>query len=181
MQTLLLARHATPDRTRREIPYDQPPGPPLTPEGESEAAALGAFLLQQGVNLILCSPFERCRRTGEIAAGICGADLEFVDALSEKAQDETHGEVQARVRLVLERAVSLLDTGQTVSLLTHGSPVWQLLILLGLPAEEALRWNTYESGNPLPPAGAWLATRAHPQQPWALELAFTPLRMPVSA
>ena len=56
---LYLARHATPDWNMRDIRYDIPPGPPLVPQGEAEAAQLGEFLRQAGVVQIYVSPLVR--------------------------------------------------------------------------------------------------------------------------
>ena len=46
-QQIYLIRHATPDWTRKDIPYHLPPGPPLIEQGLAEAQALAAFLLSE--------------------------------------------------------------------------------------------------------------------------------------
>ena len=71
---IYIARHATPDWHRTDIPYDIAPGPPLTPQGEREAIALGEFLHSRSVQKIYASPLERAHQTGLLAAQIM--DLE---------------------------------------------------------------------------------------------------------
>jgi broad specificity phosphatase PhoE len=78
--TLYLARHATPDRSRYDLPYHIPPGPGLTEKGRQEAAELGQFLRQEGVRHILASPLERTWRTALIgAAGSAGIEPAVVE------------------------------------------------------------------------------------------------------
>ncbi len=67
---VFLARHGTPDWNMTSIRYDIPPGPPLVPQGEEEAAKLGKFLKSQNVQLVYASPLVRARRT----ARDCGRD-----------------------------------------------------------------------------------------------------------
>ena len=62
---IYLARHATPDWSRTDLPYHLLPGPPLVPQGEAEAAELGRFLREAGVSRLYTSPLERARRTAE--------------------------------------------------------------------------------------------------------------------
>ena len=76
---VILARHATPDWNRRDIPYDIPPGPELTPAGEREALALGEFLRAQGATRVYHSPLERTLRTASLAASVCGADTQIAE------------------------------------------------------------------------------------------------------
>ncbi len=79
MQTIYLARHASPDWNRKDIPYHIPPGPPLTPQGRLEAAALGAFLRPAGVSTIASSPLERCQHTAQIVGAALGLPVEVDD------------------------------------------------------------------------------------------------------
>ena len=65
--TIYLIRHATPDWSRTDLVYHLPPGPPLTAQGEAEAAKLGDFLRDMDVRHIFTSPLVRCLRTAEIA------------------------------------------------------------------------------------------------------------------
>ena len=63
---IFLVRHASPDWTRTDIPYDIPPGPPLSPKGEKEAAALAEYLKSEGVVKLYYSPFERSASTAKM-------------------------------------------------------------------------------------------------------------------
>src|SRR5512139_431240 len=90
---VFLARHGTPDWNMTSIRYDIPPGPPLVPQGEEEAAKLGKFLKSQNVQLVYASPLVRARRTAEIAAEIAGAQIEVVDAVAEYRREENDAQV----------------------------------------------------------------------------------------
>lgn len=70
-----VARHATPDRSRYDIPYNLPPGPDLTERGRQEAAELGAYLRRVGVLRAWTSPFQRAFSTAMIAMTINAAEL----------------------------------------------------------------------------------------------------------
>ena len=69
---IFLVRHASPDWTRTDIPYDIPPGPPLSPKGEKEAAALAEYLKSEGVVKLYYSPFERSASTAKIVSAANG-------------------------------------------------------------------------------------------------------------
>lgn len=66
---VFLARHGTPDWNMPGIRYDIPPGPPLVPQGEEEAAKLASPLLATkctvGIrqSVVLCPAHSRdcCR------------------------------------------------------------------------------------------------------------------------
>ena len=101
---VFLARHATPDWSRRDIRYDIPPGPPLTPQGEDEARQLGDYLRAQGVVKLYASPLERTRRTAELAGQIAGAPVLEALELAEWRRDEDEPTVLSRVRDLWQRA-----------------------------------------------------------------------------
>jgi broad specificity phosphatase PhoE len=181
---VFLARHATPDWSRRDIPYDLPPGPPLTAQGEEEARKLGAFLREQGVMTLYASPLERTRRTAELAAEVCGATVVEEHAIAEWRRDEDEATVLARIRPFWERACTESQASGPVALVTHGGCVLALLNHLQVPAGEINHYrNQCDHRNPLPPAAAWLTTRraggasfdAGLGAPaWDVRLAFTP-------
>jgi 2,3-bisphosphoglycerate-dependent phosphoglycerate mutase len=98
--TLYLARHATPDRSRYDLPYHTPPGPQLTEKGRDEAAQMGRFLRQVGVRHILASPLERAWRTAVIAAAPPGEPPSVALA-------ETQPEAADRAALAVEGQVLL--------------------------------------------------------------------------
>ena len=173
--TLYLIRHATPDWSRTDLVYHLPPGPPLTPQGEDEAAQLGAFLRQASVRHIFASPLERCQRTAQIAAGEAEASFHEDPSLTEWRPEEKEAEVRERVWPTWERAASVSLQAGPVAFITHGGPIALLLKELGLDGLVLEHYRKlFDRHNPLPPAGAWKATRPSSDSPWELSLAFTP-------
>lgn len=175
MQTLYLIRHATPDWSRKDIPYELPPGPPLTDLGLSEAEALGHFLSERQSGPWFSSPLERCLRTAEIASRRFGSPtIQVSDELAEIRPGEPEMEVRQRLSGALDTALAAADGGNVPLLFTHGGPVALLLEKLGMDPWEVNRQRIYDRGNPLPPAGVWQAQRESQAAPWQLELVFRP-------
>jgi broad specificity phosphatase PhoE len=173
--SLYLVRHATPDWSRTDLPYHLPPGPPLTPQGEREAALLGEFLRDMGVRQLHHSPLERCARTALIAAEVAGASLTLDNRLAEIRPEEKPANILARVWPVWLEASQAAVAGEPLALVTHGGPINLLLGELGVSAKDLTAYqNRFDRRNPLPPAGAWRALRPTPEGPWSLDLAFTP-------
>jgi broad specificity phosphatase PhoE len=176
--TLYLARHATPDRSRLDIPYHIPPGPELTEQGRNEAAELGAFFSRLGVIHVLASPLVRAWNTGKIASDIAGATIELNRDIAEWRPEETEKMVQDRMRRAFVYAAYLSQEQMApVALVTHGSPVLTMLKILGLPKEISDRCRIYDSRNLIPMGGAWLARKKNALD---LRLAFVPdgMRLP---
>jgi broad specificity phosphatase PhoE len=173
--TIYLIRHATPDWSRTDLIYHLPPGPPLTSQGEAEAAKLGDFLRDMDVRCILTSPLVRCRRTAEIAAMAAGLTPAEDTRLAEWRPEEKPADVRARVWPIWVHAGELCLEMGPVALITHGGPIGLLLTELGLDPKQLAHYQaTFDRRNALPPAGAWRALRPSPDAPWALDLAFTP-------
>src|SRR5436309_8776069 len=125
--TIYLIRHATPDWSRTDLVYHLPPGPPLTAQGEAEAAKLGDFLRDMDVKHIFSSPLVRCWRTAEIAGAAVGLTPQEDARLAELRPNEKPAEVLARLWPALVHAGELcLDSG-AVALVTHGGAVSLLL------------------------------------------------------
>lgn len=172
---IYLVRHATPDWSRTDIRYDIPPGPPLTAQGEAEAANLGEFLRTVGIKRIYASPLERTRRTAEIAGGIVGVAPIEEEAIAEWRRGESETEVAARFNGLWEKICSESAAIGPIALVTHGGPVKAMLLSLGLPQTTVDEYcRKFDRGNPLPPAGVWLATGCATETPWDLELIWTP-------
>ncbi len=170
-----LARHATPDRNRKEIPYDIPPGPPLTAVGEREALALGEYMQAEGIVRIYHSPLERTKRTATLAASVCGAELLESYAIAEWRRDENEAAVLARVLKLYEHVTRESVQIGPVALVTHGGCVLAMLSHLGVVDAEINHYRgQFDHRNPLPPAAAWLAKRPHEAQAWDVRLAFAP-------
>ncbi len=158
--TVFLARHATPERARPDLPYHIPPGPALTERGLQEAAELGAFLRDAGVARMFASPLERAWRTATIASEITQASLELDTDLAEWRPDEVEKKVTERIWRSFERAARLSAETGPVTIVTHGGPVMLLLKALGLPDTIVQRYRVFDSRNPIPMAGAWRIERA---------------------
>jgi broad specificity phosphatase PhoE len=180
MQTIYLARHAAPDRFKPGFIYHRLPGPPLTETGLQEAEALGAYLRSCGAGRIYASPFERCQQTARTAADIAGIPWETDDTLGEVQPNDKSENTLERVRPAFDRILTAHRNGSPPVLVTHGGVIGVLLGYLGVDAE-TLKGYQFDYGNPLPPAGVWLARRLEDDQPWDLHLAFQPESAPVSA
>lgn len=176
MQTIYLARHATPDWTRTDIPYFTPPGPPLNAQGELEAAALGAFLRSAGIGAIASSPLERCQRTAAIVGNVLGLPFQIDEALAEWQPREQAALVGARMQRAFYGAwEDMANNGhQAVLLLTHGGPIMELLRQLGMDAQVVEQLRIYDHQNVAPPAGLWQVNRSPDAATWHMHLAFMP-------
>jgi broad specificity phosphatase PhoE len=173
--TVFLVRHATPDWSRTDIRYDIPPGPPLTAQGEAEAAKLGAFLQMVGVRKFYTSPLERTQRTAQIAAGAAQAAVVEADAIAEWRRGESETEVLARFTPFWASVWEESVVDGPIALVTHGGPIRLMLehLRLDRAAIDFYR-KQFDRDNPAPPAGAWQVTRLHTKADWQMELAFTP-------
>jgi len=70
----------------------------------------------------------------------------------------------------------------SVALVTHGGPVGVLLKELGLPDRDLDAYRRrFDRNNPLPPAGAWKASRLPASSAWSLSLVFTPEKFTTAA
>ncbi|MBP1702191.1 MAG: putative phosphoglycerate mutase [Chloroflexi bacterium] len=167
-----LIRHASPDWERHDLDYYVPPGPPLTETGVQEAAALGAFLKQAGVTSLFSSPLERCLQTTQIASQVTGAVFQVLEGLQEWQPGEQKCGVQERMLASLEIALQAGGQGRSVAMVTHGGPIAALLLALGMDEATLERHRVYDHRNPLPTAGAWLATRDGEDQSWNLKLIY---------
>lgn len=78
MVRLYIIRHADPDYDTNR---DQ--GGSLTDEGRKEAAALGAFLKQEGITHVHSSPMGRARLTAELALEAAGGDYADMNIVTE--------------------------------------------------------------------------------------------------
>ncbi|MGQ0601658.1 MAG: phosphoglycerate mutase family protein [Anaerolineales bacterium] len=173
--TLYLARHATPDWTRTDLSYHIPPGPPLVPQGEDEAAQLGRFFRTAGLARIWASPLERAHRTAAIAAGVAEVTVQVDEALAEWRPEEKAEHIRARFWPAWERAIALSLQVGPIALVTHGGPIGFFLDELGLPKDTLAYFKrTFDRNNPAPPGGAWKLTRPASGEPWDLVLAFVP-------
>ena len=173
--TVYLIRHATPDWSRVDIRYDIPPGPPLTTQGEAEAARLGEFLRDAGVRKIYASPLERALRTAQIAGEVAG--LPVVEALAIAEWQRGESEIAVLERFLPFWSTACVESGDcgALALVSHGGPIRLMLEHLKLErAQIDFYRKQFDRDNPLPPAGAWRVTRAQLEAAWQMVLAFTP-------
>lgn len=173
--TVYLVRHATPDWSRTDLRYDIPPGPPLTPAGEAEAAQLGAFLQSEGVAHLYASPFDRTHRTAVLAAEAAGVPLSVVEEIAEWRRGESESEVLDRVLPFVETVLETCRNTAPHAIITHGGPIRLLLQHLGLDqAEVDFYRRQFDRDNPLPPAGVWRVTCEPDSKIAKMELVFAP-------
>jgi broad specificity phosphatase PhoE len=174
MPNIFLVRHATPDWSRADLLYYQPPGPPLTPQGLSEAQALAAYLQHAGVNAIYSSPLERCLKTAVILSQTTGSPIEVLDDLKENQPGEVPEAVKARMCNAFQSACEAVNENGTAVLVSHGGPIGALLLALGMPRNTLDAHRIYDHRNPLPPTGVWQASRSSAEQSWTFQLVYQP-------
>ena len=176
MTKIFLVRHATPDWNLKHIPYDIPPGPPLSPKGEQEAEALAEFLKAQGTVKLYYSPFERSTRTAQIVSSRnripCAEDIRLTEW---RAVDEKGDKVSERMSLVFDEISRESAVIGPIGLVSHGSPIAFLLLTLGMEKDSLSHFRKkFDGSNPLPPAGVWAAEWKDDNKIWNLDLIFTP-------
>lgn len=175
---IYLIRHATPDWNRREIPYDIPPGPPLTPKGEQEAQELGLFIQKAGVQKLYYSPLVRAAHTAQIAADVAKIPAVEQTGLAEWITGQSEAEIHARFWPLMESAIAESAHLGPLGLVTHGGPVAYLLKHLGMdPARLDRHRKMFDNRNPLPPAGIWAVQRNAENEAWDLQLVFAPAQL----
>lgn len=173
---IFLLRHATPDWNRKDIPYDIPPGPELSPKGEAEAQALGDFMKLEGLKKLYHSPFERAARTAKIVAAVSGIPCIEEKGLAEwRSIDEPEIQVRTRMSSLFERvAQESIELGP-IGLVSHGGPIALLLLELGFSHDELAPYRKmFDTTNPLPPAGAWKIEQIPGEEDRKFQLVFTP-------
>lgn len=173
---IFLLRHASPDWGRKDIPYDIPPGPPLSPKGEKEAEQLAEFLRSQKVAKLYHSPFERTSKTAQIIGGLNQIPCVEDPRLAEwRGNVEREDEAKARMRAVFNTALQESSDLGPIGLVSHGGPIGVLLQDLGVDGDELAAYRKkFDTTNPLPPAGAWEAEWDEIKESWNLSLIFIP-------
>jgi broad specificity phosphatase PhoE len=173
---IFLIRHASPNLSRRDIPYDIVPGPELLPKGEAEARALTDFLKLEGLAKLYYSPFERAARTAKIIAAVSGILCLEEKRLAEwRVVDEVESLVRKRVVSIFEHAAQESAELGPIGLVSHGGPIALLLLELGIDKDVLAPYRKmFDTTNPLPPAGAWKVEKSVGEDKWDFQLAFTP-------
>jgi broad specificity phosphatase PhoE len=176
MTKIYLVRHASPDWSMTNIPYDIQPGPPLSPKGEKEAEALAEFLKAQGIVKLYYSPFARSARTAQIISARSGIPcVEEIRLVEWCTADEKRDKVAERMSLVFDDIARESAVIGPVALVSHGGPIACLLLSLGIEEDTlSVFRKKFDGSNPLPPAGVWTAEWNEEDKAWDLELLFTP-------
>ena len=173
--TLYLIRHATPDWYRKDIPYNVPPGPPLTEFGKSQAKKLGDVLTKYHIQRLYASPMERAFTTAQIAAQMAHIPIEKRNELLEWQPDESEEDLAGRMRPFLNECINAFQTTGPVGLVSHGGPITVLLKMLNMDSEKLENsCHSFDGNNPLPPAGVWKVSRLESTEDWDFNLLYTP-------
>lgn len=174
---IYLVRHASPDWNRKDIPYDVPPGPPLSTKGEKEAEQLAGFLRSNHVVKLYHSPFERTSKTAQIVGTLNHIPCVEEPKLAEWRGDyESEQSAKLRMKSVFDTAYNESQSIGSIGLVSHGGPIDVLLQELGIASEELAVYKTkFDTTNPLPPAGAWEVEWDKIKKSWKLNLTFIPL------
>jgi 2,3-bisphosphoglycerate-dependent phosphoglycerate mutase len=168
LQELYLVRHAAPDRTTG-VPYNLPPGPPLTPAGHQEAIQAADWLRGRGIEHLFSSPFLRTKATAETIQHALEVGLTCVEKLGEGAPGESLAQVRARVSELLGQ---LDDSPLTrIAIISHGACLLGLLLHTTNDRID-LSNHRYDHGNNTPTAGIWHGIRG--ENGWRWTLAFRP-------
>jgi 2,3-bisphosphoglycerate-dependent phosphoglycerate mutase len=168
---MFLVRHGTP-LTNTGLDYRSMPGPDLSEAGKAEARQAAAFLADKQVEHLFVSPFARATQTAEQIVASLHLPLTFTRLITEHHITESDQRVQERmhefVRGVEDSPLS------RIAVVTHGSPVKQLLLVL-TRMQIDLSMHVYDpSKNPAPPAGIWHVQRQDGDV-WQAALVFKPL------
>jgi electron transfer flavoprotein alpha/beta subunit len=111
-------------------------------------------------------------QTTQIASQVTGSVFQVLEGLQEWQPGEQKCGVQERMLGSLEIALQAGGQGRSVAVVTHGGPIAALLLALGMDEATLERHRVYDHRNPLPTAGAWLATRDGEDQSWNLKLIY---------
>ena len=170
LKELFIVRHGHP-QPGTGLLYDRVPGPPLSEVGRAEAYVSAQFLLDRGVDQVISSPLDRAIGTARVVAATLGAPMTIEPMLAEHRGDEKFEDVKARIRTLLTHLDAQPVT--CVALVTHGSPIKALLLLLSDETID-LKHHTYANGNHSPTAGIWHARRDL-FGVWNMDLVFKPV------
>ena len=175
MTKIYLVRHASPDWSMTNIPYDIHPGPPLSPKGEKEAEALAVYLKAQGIVRLYYSPFARSARTAQIILARTRIPCIEEIRLVEWQKDEKADKVAERMSLVFDDIARESAVIGPVALVSHGGPIACLLQSLGIEKDTlSIFRKKFDGSNPLPPAGVWTADWNEDEKTWHLNPQFMP-------
>ncbi len=175
MTTIYFIRHASPQLTGVEIPYDQIPGPSLSRRGEWEANQLSAFVRQSAIVKLYFSPFLRTKQTAHIIGTTAHIPCVEENVLAEWAKGESESRVVARLSIFLQICIQESTELGPIGVVTHGGLIKVFLKMLNIEGpllhEHLLR---FDPNSPLPPAGVWKAEIYDQSSPANLQLVYVP-------
>lgn len=175
MATIYFIRHATPQLTGVEIPYDQLPGPSLSRQGEWEANQLSAFVRQSAIVKLYHSPFLRTKQTAHIIGTIAQIPYAEENVLTEWVKGESESRVVARLSPFLQICIWESTELGPIGVVTHGGLIKVFLKMFNIEGpllhKHLLR---FDPNSPLPPAGVWMAEIYDQGLPAKLQLVYVP-------
>jgi len=171
LKDLYIVRHGHP-KLGTGIAYDRVPGPPLSETGQEEARVAGLYLAHIAPQRLYSSPLERAYQTAEIIGKNIGHSPIVEESLAEHRKEETFDVVKSRLKDFLARLQREQIEDERVAVVSHGSPIKALLLLLSNEKID-LTQHVYPNGNHVPTAGIWHAQ--FNDQGCALELVFKPI------
>lgn len=169
---IFFVRHGAP-QLNTGLEYRAMPGPGLSQQGREEARQAAAFLAGRGITQLFASPFARAVQTAEAVAEHLNLPITFSEQVMEHSTHENLAAVQERVHAFLSYIAALPDA--QIAVVTHGSPIKQMLIAL-TDGTIDLRDHIYDpQGNPVPTAGIWHAQ--HLEGAWQAAMIFRPTEL----
>lgn len=93
---LILARHGETEENKLGIMQGNNPGN-LSKEGKAQAYQLALSLMNEDVDIIVCSKLKRSYDTAKIIASVLGKDIDFLEILREKDWGEYTGKSKYEV------------------------------------------------------------------------------------
>ncbi|MFC4242927.1 histidine phosphatase family protein [Gryllotalpicola reticulitermitis] len=150
-QNLYLARHGQ-TALNAEGRLRGLANPPLDHVGVAEAERLAWALADKGAGIVLCSPLDRARRTGEIISQAAGIPLQIDERFNDRDYGPQTGQIKADVETqygsvdeapgvepvhdIIERALPALDsvldedTTRDVIIVTHDALIRPLILCI---------------------------------------------------
>lgn len=131
------------------------PGPPLSVRGRDESRRAGIFLVDMGLQHLFVSPFTRTIQT----ADEINSSLHIPSTITKLIQEVDPHESLAQVRVRTDEFLRyLLESSHTrVGVVTHGSPIGEMLQSLSKNQIDLSKHMYDPSRNPSPTAGIWHA------------------------
>lgn len=109
---LILVRHGQTESNVRKALDSKPPGPPLTPLGQQQAADLAAELADEPIVAVYASTAIRAQETAEPIAAKHGLDVQIVDGAQEVFVGDLEGSTEQAPAREFFRVFGAWATGE---------------------------------------------------------------------